>query len=82
MFFRNSRIGMRDMLDGSSKTLFVGERGIVITPSQSYGWWVWGPETLLAAGNGLRAGFGRGKAHDLDDFDRYHENRGLRWPVV
>ena len=28
------------------------------------------------------AAFGRGKAHDLDDFDRYHENRGKRWPVV
>ena len=26
MFFRNSRLGMRDMLDGTSKTLFVGER--------------------------------------------------------
>lgn len=28
------------------------------------------------------AAFGRGKAHDLDDFDNYHNNRGLRWPVV
>jgi len=28
------------------------------------------------------AGFGRGKAHDLADFDTYHGNRGLRWPVV
>jgi nitrate reductase NapA len=28
------------------------------------------------------AGFGRGHAHDLDDFDNYHGNRGLRWPVV
>ncbi len=28
------------------------------------------------------AGFGRGKAHDLADFDRYHEARGLRWPVI
>ncbi|MEX0346581.1 MAG: nitrate reductase catalytic subunit NapA [Rhizobiaceae bacterium] len=28
------------------------------------------------------AGFGRGKAHDLADFDTYHNNRGLRWPVV
>ncbi|MBY5993285.1 nitrate reductase catalytic subunit NapA [Ferrimonas balearica] len=28
------------------------------------------------------AAFGRGKAHDLDDFDAYHENRGKRWPVV
>ncbi|MGL4833743.1 MAG: molybdopterin dinucleotide binding domain-containing protein, partial [Shewanella sp.] len=28
------------------------------------------------------AAFGRGHAHDLADFDRYHETRGLRWPVV
>lgn len=28
------------------------------------------------------AGFGRGHAHDLADFDTYHATRGLRWPVV
>lgn len=28
------------------------------------------------------ADFGRGKAHDLADFDVYHKARGLRWPVV
>jgi nitrate reductase NapA len=28
------------------------------------------------------AAFGRGKAHDLADFDVYHAERGLRWPVV
>ncbi|MFQ5488498.1 MAG: molybdopterin dinucleotide binding domain-containing protein, partial [Gammaproteobacteria bacterium] len=28
------------------------------------------------------ARFGRGKGHDLADFDAYHEARGLRWPVV
>ena len=28
------------------------------------------------------ASFGRGKAHDLADFDTYHATRGLRWPVV
>ena len=28
------------------------------------------------------AKFGRGKAHDLADFDLYHKARGLRWPVV
>ncbi len=28
------------------------------------------------------AQFGRGKAHDLADFDTYHQMRGLRWPVV
>jgi nitrate reductase NapA len=28
------------------------------------------------------ASFGRGKAHDLADFDTYHQERGLRWPVV
>ncbi|MCL1139987.1 nitrate reductase catalytic subunit NapA [Shewanella pneumatophori] len=28
------------------------------------------------------AQFGRGHAHDLANFDAYHETRGLRWPVV
>ena len=28
------------------------------------------------------AAFGRGKAHDLADFETYHRGRGLRWPVV
>ncbi len=28
------------------------------------------------------AKFGRGKAHDLAPYDRYHNERGLRWPVV
>jgi nitrate reductase NapA len=28
------------------------------------------------------AAFGRGKAHDLADFELYHQARGLRWPVV
>jgi nitrate reductase NapA len=28
------------------------------------------------------AKFGRGKAHDLADFETYHNARGLRWPVV
>ncbi|MFK8078694.1 MAG: nitrate reductase catalytic subunit NapA [Granulosicoccus sp.] len=28
------------------------------------------------------ASFGRGHGHDLADFDRYHKERGLRWPVV
>ncbi|MBE1282656.1 MAG: nitrate reductase catalytic subunit NapA [Rhodobacteraceae bacterium] len=28
------------------------------------------------------ASFGRGKAHDLADFEVYHQARGLRWPVV
>lgn len=28
------------------------------------------------------AQFGRGKAHDLAPFDMYHQERGMRWPVV
>ncbi len=28
------------------------------------------------------AEFGRGHGHDLAPFDKYHETRGLRWPVV
>ena len=26
--------------------------------------------------------FGRGHGHDLAPYDRYHQERGLRWPVV
>ena len=28
------------------------------------------------------ASFGRGHGHDLGAYDTYHQNRGLRWPVV
>ncbi|NMS58410.1 periplasmic nitrate reductase subunit alpha, partial [Vibrio parahaemolyticus] len=28
------------------------------------------------------ATFGRGHGHDLAPYDRYHQVRGLRWPVV
>ncbi|MCL1095195.1 nitrate reductase catalytic subunit NapA [Shewanella kaireitica] len=28
------------------------------------------------------ASFGRGHGHDLAPYDRYHKERGLRWPVV
>lgn len=28
------------------------------------------------------ATFGRGHAHDLAPYDKYHQSRGLRWPVV
>ena len=28
------------------------------------------------------ASFGRGHGHDLAPYERYHETRGLRWPVV
>lgn len=28
------------------------------------------------------AAFGRGHGHDLAPYDRYHQERGLRWPVV
>ena len=28
------------------------------------------------------ATFGRGHGHDLADYDRYHKERGLRWPVI
>jgi nitrate reductase NapA len=28
------------------------------------------------------ASFGRGHGHDLGAYDSYHQNRGLRWPVV
>jgi prepilin-type N-terminal cleavage/methylation domain-containing protein/prepilin-type processing-associated H-X9-DG protein len=50
------RVRLAEVRDGTSNTIFVGERGVVATDSQTYGWWVWGPETLASAHNGFRAG--------------------------
>lgn len=58
MFGTNVSHQMRDVLDGTSQTLFVGERGVVIDSTQSYGWWVWGGwrDTMLSANPGIQQG--------------------------
>jgi prepilin-type processing-associated H-X9-DG protein len=58
MFGEYGQVRLAEVTDGTSRTLFVGERGIVEANGLSYGWWVWGPETVLAASNGFRPGRG------------------------
>lgn len=64
MLYNNSRIGFRDVVDGSTNTIFVGERGI--PESLYYGWvlcnagfppWKSGNgDNLLSSENGLSPG--------------------------
>ncbi len=56
MFGEYFPIRLAKVTDGTSKTLFVGERGVVATDGNSYGWWVWGPETLINPNKGIRPG--------------------------
>jgi prepilin-type N-terminal cleavage/methylation domain-containing protein/prepilin-type processing-associated H-X9-DG protein len=58
MFGEYHQVRLAEVTDGTSRTLFVGERGIVEADGLSYGWWVWGPETVLNASNGFREGDG------------------------
>jgi len=58
MFGEYDRVRMAEVTDGTSRTLFVGERGIVETEEESYGWWAWGPETVISAVHGFREGNG------------------------
>jgi prepilin-type N-terminal cleavage/methylation domain-containing protein/prepilin-type processing-associated H-X9-DG protein len=56
MFGEYHRVRMAQVQDGASRTLFVGERPVITADGKSYGWWVWGPETLISATHGLRPG--------------------------
>ena len=61
MFGEYDRVRLVEVTDGSSRTLFVGERGVVEADGLSYGWWVWGPETVISASNGFRPGRGENR---------------------
>ena len=58
MFGRDIKNRMRDVTDGNSKTLFVGERGVVVVDTVSFGWWAWGGirDTYLNVAKGCRPG--------------------------
>jgi prepilin-type processing-associated H-X9-DG protein len=56
MFGEYSSVRISQVQDGTSQTLFVGERGVVEANGRTHGWWVWGPETVLSARGGLRPG--------------------------
>ena len=45
-YLRGVRIAQ--VTDGTSQTLFVGERGIVFDGVNTHGWWTWGAATTIA----------------------------------
>jgi prepilin-type N-terminal cleavage/methylation domain-containing protein len=59
MFDLQSCIRMRDVLDGTSQTLFVGERGVdrSSTNPGKFGWWILGApfETFMSVSDGMQS---------------------------
>ena len=48
MFPYDQGIRMSKVTDGTSKTLHVGERGVVFDGVNTHGWWTWGEATSIA----------------------------------
>ena len=76
MFGIETFVRLRDVVDGTSQTLFVGERGIDFKPGTNgqFGWWVLGAplETFMTVSDGLQ----QGPSADLDSVKRwwsYHD---------
>lgn len=63
MFAREKGVALRDVRDGASQTLMVGERGVVADAGHTHGWWAWGitGDTYLSANSSLR--YGDNKEH-------------------
>jgi prepilin-type N-terminal cleavage/methylation domain-containing protein len=71
MFFRSSRLGMKDMLDGSSKTLFVGERNSKLGGSTWTGV-VQGAKSARPRVVGVADHVPNDPHHHFDDFSSNH----------
>jgi len=71
MFFRNSRLGMRDMIDGTSKTLFVGERHSKLGAS-SWAGVVLGAKAARPRVVGVADHTPNHRDHHFDDFTSNH----------
>ena len=84
MFGIHTFLGLRDVVDGTSQTLFVGERGVDHRPSATgeFGWWILGAplETFMTVADGMQ----QGPSGDLDAVKRwwsYHDG-GLSFLFV
>jgi len=84
MFGIDSFVRLRDVVDGTSQTLFVGERGVDIKPGAKgeFGWWILGApfDTFMTVNDGLQ----QGPSTDLDSVKRwwsYHDG-GLSFLFV
>ncbi len=56
MFPYSQGIRIGEVTDGTSQTLFVGERGVVFDGVNTHGWWAWGAGTTVAPTQPLRPG--------------------------
>jgi prepilin-type N-terminal cleavage/methylation domain-containing protein/prepilin-type processing-associated H-X9-DG protein len=58
MFSPKVGVQLRDVRDGGSQTLMVGERGVVVDGGHTHGWWAWGitGDTYLSTSTSLRYG--------------------------
>jgi prepilin-type processing-associated H-X9-DG protein len=84
MFGIETFVRLRDVVDGTSQTLFVGERGIDFQPNTKgeFGWWTLGAplETFMTVTDGMQ----QGPSTDLDSVKRwwsYHDG-GLSFLFV
>lgn len=56
MFGYYASAAIRDVLDGTSQTLFVGERGVIDDGEDTHGWWTWGAGTMISPSQSFREG--------------------------
>jgi prepilin-type processing-associated H-X9-DG protein len=56
MFGFERGIRIKDVKDGASKTIFVGERGVVADGEVIHGWWPWGSATMIASQHEFQSG--------------------------
>jgi prepilin-type N-terminal cleavage/methylation domain-containing protein/prepilin-type processing-associated H-X9-DG protein len=76
MFGFERGVRIKEVKDGSSKTIFVGERGVVSDGADTHGWWPWGSATMIASQQEFR----RGRFEDPESATHWwshHPNGGV-----
>jgi prepilin-type N-terminal cleavage/methylation domain-containing protein len=56
MFDYSQPTRFAEVSDGTSNTLFVGERGVVVNEGKTRSWWAWGADATVSANAGFRKG--------------------------
>ena len=56
MFGFNRGVRERQVIDGLSSTIFVGERGVVFDGESTQSWWAWGTATVITATQPFQGG--------------------------